>query len=274
MAATEEHPRSYRVAELAKEAGITVRTLRFYRERGLLPAPRREGRIAWYDDTHLARLRTIATLLERGHTLGGIAELIAAWADGREVAQLLGVESALAAPWSEEAEVRVPADEVVEKLGLQVAPEELAEAVDIGYVRIEGSDLVHVSRRLLDATMALVDAGVPLAEVLAAGRLVREHADALADIFTLLIRRHLMDAVGAVGAVETVGAVEAEPPNSADPEHLGEALERLRPMARTVVDAELAMAMDRRVHAELDSLLSERAERAAGRRGSTARRSS
>ncbi len=36
--------------ELAREAGITVRTLRFYRERKLIPPPRREGRIAWYDD--------------------------------------------------------------------------------------------------------------------------------------------------------------------------------------------------------------------------------
>ncbi|WP_245877221.1 MerR family transcriptional regulator, partial [Streptomyces glaucescens] len=61
--------------ELARLAGITVRTLRFYRERGLIPPPRREGRIAWYDDHHLARLRTIAALLERGHTLSGIAEL-------------------------------------------------------------------------------------------------------------------------------------------------------------------------------------------------------
>ncbi|MFE5606089.1 MerR family transcriptional regulator, partial [Streptomyces sp. NPDC056540] len=71
--------REYRTEELAEAAGIPVRTLRFYRERKLLPPPRREGRIAWYDDHHLARLRTIAALLERGHTLGGIAELTAAF---------------------------------------------------------------------------------------------------------------------------------------------------------------------------------------------------
>lgn len=57
--------REYRMAELARLAGITVRTLRFYRERKLIPPPRREGRIAWYDDHHLARLRTIAALLEQ-----------------------------------------------------------------------------------------------------------------------------------------------------------------------------------------------------------------
>ncbi|MFJ2111671.1 MerR family transcriptional regulator, partial [Streptomyces sp. NPDC087850] len=58
--------REYRMAELAREAGITVRTVRFYRERGLIAPPRREGRIAWYDGNHLARLRTITALRERG----------------------------------------------------------------------------------------------------------------------------------------------------------------------------------------------------------------
>jgi DNA-binding transcriptional MerR regulator len=33
--------REYRMEELAAEAGITVRTLRFYRERRLIPPPRR-----------------------------------------------------------------------------------------------------------------------------------------------------------------------------------------------------------------------------------------
>jgi DNA-binding transcriptional MerR regulator len=79
------------MAELARLAGITVRTLRFYRERKLIPPPRREGRIAWYDDHHLARLRTITALLERGHTLSGIAELAEALEHGRDVADLLRV---------------------------------------------------------------------------------------------------------------------------------------------------------------------------------------
>ena len=45
--------REYRIDELAREAGITVRTLRYYRERRLLPPPRRAGRIGWYSQAHL-----------------------------------------------------------------------------------------------------------------------------------------------------------------------------------------------------------------------------
>jgi MerR family regulatory protein len=40
--------REYRIGEPAREAGITVRTLRYYQERKLLPPPRREGGIGWY----------------------------------------------------------------------------------------------------------------------------------------------------------------------------------------------------------------------------------
>jgi DNA-binding transcriptional MerR regulator len=211
------------MAELAERAGITVRTLRFYRERGLLAPPRREGRIAWYDDHHLARLRTIAALLERGHTLSGIAELAEALDHGRDVADLLGV-----APPTEEEPVRLTPEELAARFEGEVTPDNLAAALDLGYLGTDGDEIVHISRRLLDVSSALVREGIPLAEVLSAGARVRQHADALADLFTDLILRH-------------------------GPE---ENLHRLRPLARSVVEAELSLALDRRVR--------ERKEKAGG----------
>ncbi len=40
----------YRVDDLAQAAGMTVRNVRAYQERGLLPPPLRRGRTSWYDD--------------------------------------------------------------------------------------------------------------------------------------------------------------------------------------------------------------------------------
>jgi DNA-binding transcriptional MerR regulator len=239
------------MAELAKEAGVSVRTLRFYRERKLLPPPRKQGRVAWYSDAHLARLRTIAALLERGHTLGGIAELIAAWEAGRDVGELLGLEKAIAAPWSEETPVRLTPRELAGSLGAEITAEDLAAALEIGYVTVADGDIVHVSRRLLDASAALVREGVPLSAVLRAGREVRRHVDALADLFTVLARTHVIDPARDVRA-----------PGEAT--RMAEALNRLRPLAKDVVEAELSMAMDRRVHAELDTWLSDRASQTDG----------
>ncbi|MGW5214029.1 MerR family transcriptional regulator [Streptomyces sp. NPDC004051] len=201
--------------ELARRAGITVRTLRFYRERKLIPPPRREGRIAWYDDRHLARLRTITALLERGHTLNGIAELAEAFDHGRDVGELLGVDTP-----TEETPVRLTPEELADHFTGEVTPENLAAAMDLGYLGTDGEEIVHISRRLLDVSAALVREGVPLAEVLRAGREVRAHAEAVADLFAELILRHAPE----------------------------DAVHRLRPLARSVVDAELSLAMDRRLH--------------------------
>ncbi|WP_406471713.1 MerR family transcriptional regulator [Streptomyces hirsutus] len=201
--------------ELARLAGVTVRTLRFYRERKLIPPPRREGRIAWYDDHHLARLRTITALLERGHTLNGIAELAEAFDHGRDVGELLG----MGAP-TEETPVRLTPEELADHFAGEVTPENLAAAMDLGYLGTDGEEIVHISRRLLDVSSALVREGIPLAEVLRAGREVRTHTEAMADLFAELILRHAPE----------------------------EAVHRLRPLARSVVDAELSLAMDRRLH--------------------------
>ena len=69
--------------------------------------PRREGRIGWYSQAHLNRLRVIGQLLDRGHTLGGIGELLSAWEQGYDLADLLGFERAMTAPWSDEVPVPV-----------------------------------------------------------------------------------------------------------------------------------------------------------------------
>ncbi|MFC8241397.1 MULTISPECIES: MerR family transcriptional regulator [Streptomyces] len=205
--------REYRMEELARLAGITVRTLRFYRERKLIPPPRREGRIAWYDEHHLARLRTIAALLERGHTLTGIAELAEALDHGRDVADVLGVTP------TEEEPVRLTPEELAARFEGQVTPENLAAALDLGYLGTDGDEIVHISRRLLDVSSALVREGIPLAEVLSAGKRVREHVDALAEMFAELVLRHAHE----------------------------DDLHRLRPLARSVVEAELSLALDRRL---------------------------
>jgi DNA-binding transcriptional MerR regulator len=249
-AARRRPAREFRTAELAAEAGIPVRTLRFYRERRLLPPPRREGRIAWYTEDHLARLRIISDLLERGHTLGGIAELLSAWEEGRDVAELLGLEGAIAAPWSDETPVPLTLEELDAAYAGQVDDATLETARALGYVRVEGDTVSHVSRRLLDASAALVAEGIPLAAVLETAHGVRASADALADLFVDLVGKQLLDRLKLMGPRE-------DRPTSGETARLAETLARLRTVARTVVDVEFSLAMDRRVHGEIGDVLTQ-----------------
>jgi DNA-binding transcriptional MerR regulator len=61
----DEQERQLTIDELAREAGLPVRTVRYYISQGLLPGPGARGRAATYDREHLAKLRLIRLLSEQ-----------------------------------------------------------------------------------------------------------------------------------------------------------------------------------------------------------------
>ncbi len=62
--------------QLAAATGVGVDTIRFYQGRGLLQAPERRGRVAWYGDAHAERLRRIRSLQSQGFKLDQIRRVI------------------------------------------------------------------------------------------------------------------------------------------------------------------------------------------------------
>lgn len=66
-----------RISELAKLAGVTPRTIRYYEDLGLLEASEREGTgFRYYTNDELARLRKINLLKTLGLTLDEISQVI------------------------------------------------------------------------------------------------------------------------------------------------------------------------------------------------------
>lgn len=64
------------ITELADAAGISRRAVRFYVQRGLIPAPTGLGRGRHYDQSHLDRLRQIKDLQAAGHALDAIGRIL------------------------------------------------------------------------------------------------------------------------------------------------------------------------------------------------------
>src|SRR5688572_21807008 len=64
------------VDELAAAAGVTVRTVRFYAAKGLLPRPVLRGRTGLYGADHLARLTLVRDLQAKGFTLQAIERFL------------------------------------------------------------------------------------------------------------------------------------------------------------------------------------------------------
>jgi DNA-binding transcriptional MerR regulator len=227
----------YRIDELARAAGTSVRNVRVYQERGLLPPPRRVGRTGLYADAHLARLRLIRLLLQRGYTFATIGELIDAWSAGQGIAELLGLDEAIAVPWTDETP-EVKDQESLRDGNLAFSAEDLRRAAALGLISFEGDDVVVPSPRLLEAGGQLVAAGVPLPAVLDIAEELMGRLSEVARLMFRLFDSHI--------AQETRPATE-----------VAESLMQLRPLAKQTVDALLSIALEQ----ESQQLLERRAER-------------
>ena len=64
------------IDELAARVGMTVRNVRAYATRGLIPAPRLVGRKGYYGPAHEARLELVRDLLDRGYTLNAVEKAL------------------------------------------------------------------------------------------------------------------------------------------------------------------------------------------------------
>jgi DNA-binding transcriptional MerR regulator len=64
---------TYKLDELARAAGTSTRTVRYYVQRGLLPAPAFRGKDTAYGREHLVRLKAIRRLQEAYYPLDAIA---------------------------------------------------------------------------------------------------------------------------------------------------------------------------------------------------------
>lgn len=181
---------SFRVEELSQAVGLPVDTIRFYQARGLLAAPRRDGRRALYDEQHLERLRDIRELQQRGFSLAQIRHL-GERPDARAEAPLLralieegGGDGRRLTRAELAAEAGVP-----EALVRAVEASGIAEPLGIGDEATFGEADLTMAR----AAMQVLEAGFPLGTLmqLAVGhaRHVNETCEAAIDLFDEHVRQ-------------------------------------------------------------------------------------
>ncbi|PKV86804.1 MerR family transcriptional regulator [Streptomyces sp. TLI_146] len=225
----------YRIEDLAHASGATVRTIRAYQDRGLLPRPERRGRSNVYGETHLARLRQIADLLDRGYTLASIKELLEAWDAGRGLGGVLGLVAEVNGPWTDEEAARISRDDLDATFGGEPDDEAVAEAVELGILeRIPGNDREFLvpSPQELAVAAELHAAGVPLDAISGHLRELRGQVEHIAARFLDFTTEHVF-----------ARYLGHRPPTDAEAAEAAGLVRRLRPLAQQTVDAELARAM-------------------------------
>ena len=245
-----------RLDELARRAGVATTTVRLYQARGLMPGPRLVGRTGWYDERHLARLALIGRLQDEGFSLAGIGRLLETWQEGRDLADLVGVERELHGLLDGRRAVVLDAGELARRLPPEaLTPDLMARAVELGLVEPLPDGRLRVpDERFLATGAALVDLGVPPAAVLEEWGHLRATTDGLARRFVDLFAAHVLP--GGADAMDDVD--DLDDLDGAQVAEIGEALGRLRRAAGQVLAAALDASLAREAAARLGRLAAER----------------
>ncbi|TMD96473.1 MAG: MerR family transcriptional regulator [Chloroflexi bacterium] len=191
----------YRIEQLARTAGVAVDTIRFYQGKGLLDAPRREGRVTWYGDTHVERLRRIRELQQQGFTLTVIQRFLTGELEPSDEALVAAVTHP-AAPQTLTLAELAERSGVAEPLLLSLQQAGLLVPIDGGDEPLYPADDLEA----IAAGMKLIAAGVPIGSLMELGKDYASAVDRTArqavDLFDRYVRERIQAEGGETEAAE------------------------------------------------------------------------
>lgn len=229
----------YRIEDLARLAGTTTRNIRVYRDRGLLPPPLRVGRIALFNDTHLTRLRLITSMLDRGYTIAHVREMLSAWEQGKNLGDVLGLETAIVGTWTTEKPETMSLAEAQRLVG---DPRAFERLVALQVIRVDGSRATLTRPKLIEAFNEIRGYGVEFDKLIDLHEQIVPEIDKISDMLVRAGAEHVLDRIK-----------PGEPlPADAEIAELITMLVRFRTQAVATVTATLASSIE----ANIESLVS------------------
>ncbi|MEH3052968.1 MAG: MerR family transcriptional regulator [Patulibacter minatonensis] len=189
------------IDELARQTGFTVRNVRSHQTRGLLPGPEMRGRVGYYGDEHVERLRLIQQLQEDGLPLRLVEKLLAQRAESTD--RLLALRRTVLSPLQSENEPAVvTVDEILERFG-EFDEEMFQRAVALGAIvpRADGTIAVP-NPALLDTAEEVVNHGVPLVRALRVAQEVQRLCQEAARSFVDMVYDEVWSPFNAAGQPE------------------------------------------------------------------------
>lgn len=182
---------AWTIDALAMQVGMTVRTTRYYASLGLLPAPERRGRIAYYDDRHRIRLEIIRTMQERGFSLAGIEQQLSQLRDDTSLADL-EVRRSMLSSWAPSPTEVLDRDGLHLRAGRVLTDAELGELCTLGAVQADDPGS-YVVMPTFDVSVALLDLDVSATTIRAASDIIAESMNTMVRQLGVLMRTDVVE---------------------------------------------------------------------------------
>lgn len=185
------------VDELATTVGMTVRNVRAYAGRGMIPPPRLVGRTGYYGREHVARLTLARELLDKGYTLTAVERMLTDLPDGP---MALSLFEALVSPWRPTEPEVVHDDQLALRAGLPHDPAVIDQLVGLGIAtRLADGRLRIPNPDLVRAGLGVIRLGVPVEAILGLLPDLIATADTISKLYVGLFRRTVWRAFADAG---------------------------------------------------------------------------
>ena len=214
--------------ELTDRVGLSVRTVRFYTSKGLVPPPIRRGRSGYYTPDHVARLELVQELQSHGFTLSAIERYLSRIPAGASPEDI-ALHRTMLAPWQSEAPVEMTRTELERRTNRTLTTDDLETLAALGIVLPTSHGRYQVAVSQLSVGLGLLDLGFPTEAALAAADIYADHgrqiAKELGDLFRTMVWPRYKE-------------------SGASPEKLREVVERLKPLSIASLVQAYEAAMD------------------------------
>jgi DNA-binding transcriptional MerR regulator len=201
--------------ELTDRVGMSVRNIRFYTTKGLVPPPIRRGRSGYYTADHVARLQLVQELQGHGFTLSAIERYVAGIpvdASPEDIA----LHRTMLAPWMADSWVEMSRAALEQRAGRPLSTADLEILTALGVVSQAGRGRIRVSMSQLGVGLGLLELGYPIEAARAAAEVYADHGRAIAEELYELFRTKVWPVYKEQGV---------------SPETIQEVVERLKPLS-------------------------------------------
>ena len=226
-AATEDAP-LLTLDELTEQVGMSVRNVRFYTSRGLVPPPIRRGRSGFYGPDHVARLELVRELQGYGFTLSAIERYLARLPEDA-TPEDVALQRTMLAPWNADNPVTLTRSELTRRAGRRLSDEDLTMLKAMGIVFPARGGKFQVSLTHLRIGLGLIELGYPVEAAVAAGEIFAAHGRQIAEELGELFRTQVWPAYRESGV---------------PPERIQEVVEKLKPLSVVSLVSAYESAMD------------------------------
>ena len=214
--------------ELTNRVGMSVRNIRFYTTKGLVPPPIRRGRSGYYTPDHVARLELVKELQSHGFTLAAIERYLKRIPEDA-TPEDIALHRTMLAPWQADLPVEMSRTELARRTGRPLSDDDLATLNALGIVFPTKRGRYEVAVSQLSVGLALLELGFPVEAAVAASEVYADHGRQIAKELNELFRTMVWPVYKESGA---------------SPDTLRRVVESLKPLSIASLVAAYEAAMD------------------------------